>query len=345
MKKLRVHILVIVLGILGILGLPLMVQADSSVGYSIRAILPENQLSQEHSYFDLRMTPDQEQTIQVEVRNESNEETTFDVSVNQAYTNGNGFIDYADSEVKPDASLKYKINDLVSYPKELTVPAGEAKMLDLAIKMPAETFDGEILAGIQVKKDPQRDEAQEGQISNLYGYILGLRLTETDQAVARDVKLTKTRGDVAFGKAAVIATIQNPTMDAIGKLDYQGKVYEKDQPDQLIKEFSYKGKEMSLAPNSNYDFAIDLGKKSVEAGEYTLELMISDAKGNQWSFKKDFTITTKQAKQINAIVLPDSGNPQLPGWLYIVGGIFFAILLLLTALLLKKRKQQVQLQP
>lgn len=46
------------------------------IGYYVRAVLPDNQISNNLSYFDLRMQPGQSQTLEVEVVNESDKVIT-----------------------------------------------------------------------------------------------------------------------------------------------------------------------------------------------------------------------------------------------------------------------------
>lgn len=346
MKKITITFILLLTTLLGVL--PNAVHADEgNVGFSVRAVLPDNQVNSDVTYFDLRMTPSQKQTIQVEVINDSSEETTFDVNVNQAYTNKNGFIDYEKSDGIFDESLKYSIDNVVNYEKEVTVPAESSKLVDIEITMPEESFDGQILSGIQVVKDPNRGQDTTGQITNLFAYVIGLRLTETDVAVERELKVTGVSGDVAFGKSAVVATVVNPTMDAIGKLNYEGVVYQKGEKESTTQEFSYVGKEMSMAPNSVYDFAIDLGKNKMTSGDYVLELKVSDAKDNIWNFTEEFTITAEEAKAVNKIVLPETATKAAgPSRIAIVAGIVAGLVVsALVFLFVRKRSERQQDTP
>ncbi|WP_270789523.1 DUF916 and DUF3324 domain-containing protein [Enterococcus diestrammenae] len=323
MKKLMLSFILLLTTVVA--ALPTAAHAEEGeVGFSVQAILPENQVNSEATYFDLRMSPGQKQTIQVAIANDSNEDIIYDVNVNQAYTNENGFIDYdkPKSDKPFDESLKYKVDDLISYDNEVTVPAGETKLVDFQIAMPNESFDGEILAGIQVVKDPNRGKDTTGQITNLFAYVTGLRLTMTDTEVARELKVSEIKADTAFGGSAIMATVINPTMDAIGKLDYQGVVYQKGDKEGTKQTFEYVGKEMSMAPNSIYNFAAELGKKALKAGDYVVELKISDAKDNVWEFEEEFTITAKKAEEVNKIVLPKTETKAAgPSWIGLALGV------------------------
>lgn len=341
MKKLTISFILLLTTLLTVLPMSVYGEEDN-VGFSAHAILPNNQVNKEVTYFDLRMEPSQKQVIQVEVVNSSSEETTFDVNVNQATTNENGFIGYEKEGGKFDESLKYPIDGIVTYEKEVTVPAKTAQTVNIEISMPAEKYDGEILAGIQVLKDPHRGEDTTGQITNLFAYLIGLRLTESDVKVPRELKLGEVTGDAAFGKSAIVAQVINPTMTAIGKMNYEGVVYQKGKKDSTTEKFAYVDKEMSMAPNSIYDFAIDLGEKAMKSGDYVLELQVSDGEDNVWNFTEEFTVTAEEAKAINKVVIPSSTDKGLPGWVAVAAGAFLGILVLgLILLYSKKRNRKV----
>lgn len=62
--------------------------------------ISENQIDKAIGYFDLLVAPEQNQTLEVIISNSSDEERTFEVSVNPAVTSDGGTIDY--SQKKPN---------------------------------------------------------------------------------------------------------------------------------------------------------------------------------------------------------------------------------------------------
>jgi hypothetical protein len=314
----------------------ILAETEGNVGFSIQAVIPENQVDKEQSYFDLRMTPDQEQMIEVQIKNTSNETSQFIVNVNQAYTNSAGFIDYEDATVKKDKSLLYDISDIATYDSSVEVAANSSVSFPITLKMPSKSFDGQILAGIQVIKDT--DSKSEG-ITNNYGYVLGLKLTESDVEVKRDLKLLSVKPAVSFSRTSVVATLQNPTMDAFGHLKYEAEVKNK-ATDEVEKKVTYDNN-MQMAPNSTYGFAIDWDDKALVAGEYSLTLTVSDAKSNVWKFTEDFTITAKEADDVNALTVnrvADTGG--VPLWAIIVIVILSLIIIGWFIFFLKRRKKE-----
>lgn len=75
---------------------PSISQAKHSAGdFGIKPVFPENQIDKAIGYFDLLVAPEQNQTLEVIISNSSDEERTFEVSVNPAVTSDGGTIDYS----------------------------------------------------------------------------------------------------------------------------------------------------------------------------------------------------------------------------------------------------------
>lgn len=319
---------------------PLAVNAEdssgSNVGYNIQAVIPENQTDMSKSFFDLRMKPEQKQTITVKINNTSNQDSDYSVKINQAYTNDQGFIDYSDSKKANGNHYPYDISKIAKVDDKVEVPKNSSKDVPVTLTMPKQSFDGQILAAIQVIKE--NGKAKEG-ITNDYGYILGLKLTESDVEVKRQMKLKKVEPAESFGKTSVVAVLENPTMDAYGHLKYEASVKDS-ATGKVIRTVSYDNNNMQMAPNSQYRFAIDWENKRLKAGDYSLHLKVSDAKSNVWAFDQKFTISDKQAKDVNNATIDAADNNHLPIWVYIVIGILLAIILLgIIWFILTKRKK------
>lgn len=312
------------------------VKAEGEVGFNIQAVLPENQQNENDSFFNLRMKAGQKQTIKIVLNNTSNKETAFEINVNQAYTNNQGFIDYTDKQLsKSSSNAPYKIDDLITYKKEITVAAKSSVKVPFHLSMPAELFDGEILAGIQVVKKEKEDKAS---IKNSVGYVLGLKLTETDKNIKRHLNLTTIKTKALFGKPTIIATLENSTMESYGHLKYDVKILEKDKKT-VFYETVYDN-DMQLAPNSSYPFAIELKDKALSAGDFVLDLRVTDAKNNKWEFTKAFKVTPEQATKINQLTIDKDTPSKIPLLVWILSIVIILGVVILLVITLKKGKFQ-----
>lgn len=321
--------------LLAFLFFPLSAHAETgNVQFSIQGVIPENQIDKTQTYFDLKLQPGEKQEIKVAIHNDATEATDFIVNVNQAYTNSKGLIDYNSQDVTPDKSMQYQIKDIVTKPEKVSVPANSSKEFAIQITMPKEKFDGRIMAGIQVLKVVTVDGKEQ---PSQFGYVLGLQLRNILSEVKREVKIADPKAAISFGKTAFSVNIQNPTMDAIGKMTYTGKITAAGKTETLQK---IEWENRSMAPNSNFDLAFDMNDQEIKPGKYELHLKISDGKSNVWQFKEPFTVSSERAKEVNSAIIPMGGKSQTPSWLYWLIGALGALLALLMVRLIKSQRSQ-----
>ncbi|ALS36867.1 hypothetical protein ABID30_001932 [Enterococcus rotai] len=301
---------------------------STEMGYHIYAILPENQQNPDNSFFDLRMTPGQEQTIEVAIVNVSSQEQTFTLEINQAYTNEQGFIDYSDKQRTQETNKELTIDQIATYKKTVMIQKQHTEKVPITLKMPKEAYSGELLAGIKVSK-LENQMNQEG-ITNTYSYLLGLRLTENDQIVQRKIGLKKIEPTIAFGKASIAIDLINPVREAYGHLTYHVEVREA-ETGKLINQKDYT--ELQLAPVSTYHFSIDWDDEHLVAGNYKLKLIITDKKENSWTYHRKFSISPNSAEQVNTMV---AENKQFP-YIRLLLGAILLVLTVLSVFLIKKK--------
>lgn len=314
---------------------------EKRAGFTVQAVLPENQINDRISFYHLLMKPEQSQTIQVKIMNTSAEKQTYKVEVINAATNRNGLITYDEREKKPDESMKLPITD-VAKPKnkEVTVDAFSEGQAEIDIQTPTEPFQGILLGGIRISlKSEEKEEDSKGMsVKNTYGYAIGLVLTEQDFAPVygeTDLKLTKLQPEIDYGSKVLEASIQNPHPEAMEKLAAEGKIVRKGQEKTLAKNSL---KDVKIAPNSIFPFQIDWGMQEVSAGEYTFIGKIK-GKTKTWNFKEDFTITREMAEKMNK---QTAFRIFIPSWwtttFYLIGTITAVVTAWLVIRLIKRKK-------
>lgn len=274
---------------------------EKRAGFTVQAVLPENQINDRVSFYHLLMTPKQTQTIEVKIINNSAEKQDYKVEVINAATNRNGLITYDERDKKPDKSMKLPINE-VAKPKnkEVSVDAYSEGKAEIDIQLPKESFQGILLGGVRIslKSDDTEEESKGMSVKNTYGYAIGLVLTEQDFVSIygeTDLKLVKLQPEIDYGSKVLEASIQNPYPEAMQNLTAEGKIVHKGQEKVIAKN---KQEKVKIAPNSVFPFQIDWGMLEVSAGEYTF---IGKVKGETktWNFKEDFTITREMAEKMN----------------------------------------------
>lgn len=298
------------------------VMAQTAGDFSISAILPENQVDDSNTYFDLRMEPGAKQTVQFVIYNSRPEALRANVQLNSASTGRNGLITYSNPDIR-DEAMSVSINDVATIKeKTITVPAGGSTKVDIEIKMPDKKLEGVLLGGIVVSDDTAQESTDitEGvALTNIITYVLGLKLTQDDAEVAPDFDLVDVSPDLVNYKTAVVSKLRNKAPLIVKNMKLNAKVYGPD-PDTPIRELSLDS--VDMAPQSTGDFVIDWENEAFSSGTYRLA-MTGTYRGEEWNWDQEFTISG-EANTLNsrAVDLVENFNG-----LYIALGIIILILI------------------
>lgn len=299
------------------------------IGYSYKVIKPDNQISNA-GYFDLRMTPEQKQTVEIELSNMTDQELGVDMSIHGAKTNSNGVIEYGPSKIKNDPSLKYDIADIVKVPENVTLAPNETKNVPVEITMPSEQFDGYISGGIYLQKTETEAEKKANEnakgVVNKYAFIVGLLLSETDTKLQPDLTFNKIYAGSSNYRNAFMVDFSNTVATYVEGMTVDTRIYKKGSDEVL---YESKKENYRMAPNTSMIFPVNLNGEEFEAGDYEGHIIVT-AGDKKWEWKEGFTITQKEANKYNAedvSLIQDRGiNWQMIAM--IAGGILVALLII-----------------
>lgn len=354
-KKLLVTFLMVIVAFLS----GTMASYASEFSFAVTPITPENQIDKSKTYFDLKMTPNQKETIYVQLQNDLAREVKVDVSVNSATTNTNVIVEYGKNKIKPDKSLHYDLKELVKAPKQVTLKPHSALQVPFELTMPQEKFDGVMAGGItfkEAKEEAKKEDSSEGKglaIENEYSYVVALLMRQSENAVAPNLVLHKVGPDQINARNVILANVQNDQMTYINQVTIDAEITKKGDSHVLYKENK---ESLQVAPNTNFDFPVSLKGEPLEPGTYHLKMTVNgnkDADGeftrgkdkegqpvhyaNQWVFEKDFTIDGAVARELNK---KDVTIKTDYTWLYILIGLLLLLLLLLILWLIWRKKKK-----
>ncbi|WP_086311982.1 hypothetical protein A5821_003227 [Enterococcus sp. 7F3_DIV0205] len=322
------------------------VSQASEIDFSVKAILPENQRSKEISYFDLRVVPGETQTLSIELTNDTDEEITVYASANSAITNDNGVVDYSYKDTKKDSSAVFTFSEIASMPKEIILPKKSNKTIECTVDIPKHPFDGYVLGGLYFEQKEEKEAQSQGALAvgNRFSYVVGVLLSETDKEVKPELALNDVKATQLNGNNAVIMNIQDKKAAMIKKLQLDAKLYYEDETKPRYENHQ---ESLTMAPNTNFNYKIDLKDQPFVAGNYTVKLKANDGY-KDWSWERKFKIEEKEAKKYNATALnlPPGSNNQFP-WNLIVGigaGILAVILGIIYYFNQKMKKEQKRQQ-
>lgn len=300
---------------------PLTTQAEKSnnqggaPGFLYEIKKPANQQG-DPGYFDLLMKAKQKQTVQLILKNPSDQDVTVEVNLNSAKTNMHGVMEYGPTKLKNDQSLIYDFADVVKGPKKVTVPKKSEKELPLEITMPAESFKGKIVGGIQLQKS--EDETQLGQVKgatvlNKYAYVIAMVLSESQETILPELELNKLVPGQANYRNVIYGDFSNVTAEFLNDLSIDVKIMSVKNADVL---YEKKKAGMRMAPNSQMLFPISLEGKKMLPGVYRGQI-VATAGEQKWEWEEKFEITDEEADKYNQLDVSLVQDKSL-NWLVII---------------------------
>ncbi|EGO8081226.1 DUF916 and DUF3324 domain-containing protein [Enterococcus faecalis] len=305
-----------------------------SMNFTVRAILPENQIS-DSTYFDILSSPNQNQDISIELNNLSDKAITIIVTPHDSYTNDNGIIGYDRENVALSEKIPYRLTELISEKKVVYLNPNEKSIVSFQLKMPKERLSGYILGAFSIKEEnnnksisePNHNKTQKNvAINNEFMYTLGIRIREDNQKVMQSISLLSVKPQIISNKPAIVSRLVNETPEIISGVKVEGVVY-KDNKEM----YKLTKKNISWAPFSYFNFGIDTNNKELQSGNYKVKLKVTTDE-KEWKFEKGFKIKRQEAKKINEQSI-GLEKEEFNTW-YIVIGIAMLCIILLVALIL-----------
>jgi len=335
MKKMyRLTCLLVFLGVLMIAPLETIAIKGDSLG--LKPIYPENQTGGETGYFNLQVTPGQEQDIELEIKNNSSQAVTADITNLQAATSDAGVITYhEEKEVNP--STPFPFTDIATLDqKEVTIQALKSERIRVHLKVPTKAFKGKIIGGLTIsEKRELTSEEKRQSVVNEFQYAIPIILFESEEKVEPELTLDNVEPGLRNYRPYIEATLVNQAPINISTMEINGKITSKKDNKILVerKELTYK-----MAPNSSFNYGFDLQNSKVKEGNYLAEFTIV-ADGKTFHLKKEFTISKAKAEEVNSQNLYAEEAKDFSWWiiLAVVGVILGGILIIIYR---KKKDRQ-----
>ncbi|WP_103653039.1 DUF916 and DUF3324 domain-containing protein [Bacillus thuringiensis] len=334
------------------------IASANEFNFSISPVLPKNQADENVTYYDLLLKQGEKQILTIQLQNSTDKKVTVEGQVASATTNVNGVVEYSPNQNKSDKTLQYNLKDFVKMPKEIVLEPKKTKTIDVEVTMPNASFKGIIAGGLTFKQkssetDPSSKDQKGLALKNEYAYVIALLMREDKEIVKPELILNEVEPSQVNYRNIISANLQNPTMGYLNQMKIDANV--KGIDDSSISYSSVK-EMMQMAPNTNFEFPVPLNGNRLKPGKYHLSMDIfgekdpngqyvsKNSKGQdehykyKWHFDRDFTITGKQAQNLNAkdvTVKPDNS------WIIwiIIAGVLLVIALLFFFILWKRRKK------
>lgn len=313
-KKFIVFFSALLLLITTLLPFATTVKAAPDKSYAIQAILPDNQVNKDESYFDLKVTPNKEQTLKVLIANTGSKPITVTAEVNNAYTADSGVIGYDKYNTKLYKSKLPSLTSLVEgkRKKVVTLANGENKTVEFKVKSPSSEYAGIILGGVTTTASVSPTKSKNINIKNQVRYVKGVVLRSKDDGVMPDMHLTSAAPKAVAGSTGIAYKLDNTAPINVNKVSLKAEITNGS------KATNYSADNLQFAPNSQFDYFIPI--KKLDAGTYKAHISLKNESGFAKEFNYTITVKQRQVENVNdaARPKPQSHNKQ---WIGIIIGI------------------------
>ena len=269
------------------------------MGFSVKTIPSEHQLDKTQTYFDLRVTPGITEELEIELKNNKDEEIVVLVEANTAVTNGNGIIDYSQENPEIDESLVNEFSKMAKVDPEITLKAKESKVIKIPVEIPSDPFKGIVLGGIHFsQKELDINGAKDSgvQVKNKFSYVVGVRLSESDDVLNPTMNLLDVSAGQINYRNTILAKLQNPEAHILSDITVEAYVYQEKNKNDAI--FYEKKEGLAMAPNSSFSYAIGTNNHAFKPGNYLMKMTVTTM-GEVFEFTEEFTINSEEAKKFN----------------------------------------------
>lgn len=310
--------------------------ATTDSNFTVTPLYSENQIKQ-NGYLDVLAQPGEQQTLSVKVLNLSDKDRTFAVAMYTGYTNNDAHLAYDRAKIPSDNTLTYALRHQTVSPKKQTikVAAKSSTNVSFTVNVPNKQFNGLLAGGIRVW--PLHEQAEvtttekQTLLRNKYAFGMPVLIRVKDNSGNAKLKLNTIHPGLKAGRITVFVNTQNTAPWLLPAASMDAKITRKGSS-KVIHHTVKSG--TSMAPNSNFDFAIDWNKQRLQAGTYHLDFTVKATGGTLgWHFSRDFTISAADAAEYNK----QAGFKPNYTWLYITIGVLAMLLFILGGYLLGRR--------
>ncbi|WP_207695824.1 hypothetical protein DOK67_0001460 [Enterococcus sp. DIV0212c] len=269
---------------------------DDNLGYTVTLVQSSTQIDPSKSYFYVKTTPGETQTLEVRIKSTKKENVQLKIYGTNAITGDGGTIEYSNDKTHYDSTLKEPITSMIKVQTpEITIGNYEEKTVKIQLTPPKERYNGVKMGALVFALDQGKNN--KNGVSTEFSYRVGLITSESGDEFnnAQTLNLNAVKASIKRGKKMVLANLQNPEAKVLENLNIVATMTKKGS-DKVVKRKTVDN--YSMAPNSVFDFEIDWGIDALPSGTYTLNLDIAN-EYQEWQLSKEFTITNQQAKKMN----------------------------------------------
>ncbi|NVY96240.1 DUF916 domain-containing protein [Lactobacillus sp. DCY120] len=271
--------------------------AVSANTYTVKAILPVNQVDSQASFYNLRVRSGKRQTLKLRVTNLADQILIVKTQINDAYTSNNGVVNYDRTQVTPVRKDQPVLSRLIvgTRTQKLHLKARSSKLVKFTYQAPKKHFTGIILGGITtVAKVVDRSVATP-QINPRIRYVTGIVLHPQLESNQIRPQVSMRRNFPKISKKGLQLKLQNQKLINLSPIQLRVALY---RGQRKIRQQKFNN--CQLAPNSNW--VINLPWTNLTPGNYQVRVNLKSPSYRR-SFRRNLIIGAQQDSEGSLIKL------------------------------------------
>lgn len=279
------------LGIIALFMLnPITVLGEKSAGdknsFSITPIIPTNQQEGVKGYFDLNMSNKKEQTLYIEIKNNSQEDVTYEVFVANGYTTQNGAIAYKKNDEENNGlTEEFKLTTYATVEESVEVSSQSSIKLPVSITLENQD-ERTILGAIMFKEKGKETLATSGnfQVKQEVNYGIAVKLNVGDAEKNQKLIVEFGETNVKFVPSGVQIEKEIINFNSYLLRGFKGSYQIKDGDNILFEGLI---NDFSMSPHTTTKYILNWDYETIENKEYALYMYLAnevDAFENESTF-------------------------------------------------------------
>ena len=263
--------------------------------FTVKAVIPHNQIDKKLTYYDLQVHPQQKQTLKMVVTNLGTKKLKVDLNINNAYTSQNGIISYDKSYVHLYKAQQPALSDLVQGKrhKSIVIDPQQSQTVKFTYQAPKASFRGIILGGITASAAVGNSRKKNLTIQNRIRYVTGVVLRSQSHKVNPHLTLgANVRAQSRNMQSGLNFELRNAQPINLSKMKLRVRITPKNK-NMPLRQLN----NMQMAPNSTWQVFVPY--KKLTAGTYVLHLNVKEKPGWEQNFTRKFTITKSQENTLS----------------------------------------------
>lgn len=239
-------------------------------------------------------------------------------------------MEYSQTNDELTGNQPFDINEVATLEKDIqTIPPKQTVDFVINVCVPTNDYSGVVAGGITFRDVTEKKENDKNRsmFQNKFAYSIALILHGKRNDAKTELSLQDITPEQINSRNVLTANIHNDSPNYVNKVSIDAKVIDSNKKEIL----SQKKENMQIAPDSVFKFPVYYEEEKMNAGTYTIQLVIK-SNDLEWNLSKEFTIRKDTATKLNAADVIQNSKIKDNLMVYLLIGLVICLTILVIIL-------------